>query len=686
MGVPEALFSLKTFIAAALAYYIALRIGLLRPYWAVITCYIVAQPLAGAVLSKALFRLVGTIIGTGIAILLVPALVNLPELLICAIALWLGLCTFLSRLDRTPRSYLFLLAGYSAAIVGLPTVNSPETIFTIASLRVQEITIGIMSAALVHGLVFPQTVTQRLLVRTATILEDAERWTRDALGASSPTMLDLDRRRLALDIHELHQLAVHLPFDTARTTPNVAVLSALQERLSLLLPLVSAVEDRLRQLQSQENNLPGVAVLLEDVRSWLTGLGDVEQDGTVVDGLMARARALEPDGEVRWTWSSALLLSLLDRLAKLVEVHEDCRALRSMLAGTRNGARPHVVEAVAKARTRPMHRDYGEALRAALATAVTVVAGCLLWIESEWPDGASAVVIASIVCALFSNLDNPVPTVTWVLLGTVAAMIVGAVYAFVILPRVTDIVPLIAVLAPAYLVIGTLAARPNSVPFAIGMILTLPGTMGLNASYSTSFDGFCNAALAQSLGVLLAVLALTMVRSPGSEARARQLVRTGWRDLARMAAGRGSVDISDWISQMLDRVGLLTPRLLALGIDAGQPMLDVLADTRVGIAIAELRTFQARAPASAASRAAVVLRSVERHYRGLRSKSAMTPNLALARTIDRAFPRIAATPDFSIRRSALLALTSLRRNLAATLPIGGGSQPSASRPNDSVSR
>ena len=46
-----------------LAYWIALRIGLTRPYWAVTTSYIVAQPLAGAVLSKAVFRLIGTVLG-----------------------------------------------------------------------------------------------------------------------------------------------------------------------------------------------------------------------------------------------------------------------------------------------------------------------------------------------------------------------------------------------------------------------------------------------------------------------------------------------------------------------------------------------------------------------------------------------------------------------------------------------
>ncbi|RZM30908.1 MAG: FUSC family protein, partial [Sphingomonas sp.] len=169
-GGKEALFSVKCLIAAFLAYYIALRIGLTRPYWAVTTSYIVAQPLAGAVLSKAVFRVAGTVLGAAAAVVLVPNLVNAPELLSLGLALWLGLCLYISLLDRTPRAYLFLLAGYTASIIGFPSVTTPGAVFTIAALRVQEITIGILCGSLIHGFVFPQTVTATLLARIDAIL------------------------------------------------------------------------------------------------------------------------------------------------------------------------------------------------------------------------------------------------------------------------------------------------------------------------------------------------------------------------------------------------------------------------------------------------------------------------------------------------------------------------------------
>ena len=75
-------FSLKTFAGAMLALWIALRMGLDQPYWAMATAYIVAQPLTGAMRSKAAYRFYGTLLGAVACIGFIPNLVNAPVLLI----------------------------------------------------------------------------------------------------------------------------------------------------------------------------------------------------------------------------------------------------------------------------------------------------------------------------------------------------------------------------------------------------------------------------------------------------------------------------------------------------------------------------------------------------------------------------------------------------------------------------
>ncbi|HEY1856328.1 FUSC family protein [Acidocella sp.] len=98
----EISFALKTFLGAITALYLAFWLGLDNPYWAMATAYIVANPLTGPMRSKAVYRFIGTFTGGTAAVALVPNLANAPLLLSLALSLWVGLCLYLSLLDRTP--------------------------------------------------------------------------------------------------------------------------------------------------------------------------------------------------------------------------------------------------------------------------------------------------------------------------------------------------------------------------------------------------------------------------------------------------------------------------------------------------------------------------------------------------------------------------------------------------------
>jgi uncharacterized membrane protein YccC len=170
-------------------------------------------------LSKSLYRLLGTFLGGAAAVIFLPAFVNEPLALTLALALWLGLCVYIAQLDRTPRSYIFLLAGYTASTIGFPAVLEPAEIFNIAILRVQEISIAVVAISLVHGAVWPRTVAKQLQGRVTAIVNDSERWSRCALTGSRDPALGRDRRRLARDINDIEELSAHLAFDTARLVP-----------------------------------------------------------------------------------------------------------------------------------------------------------------------------------------------------------------------------------------------------------------------------------------------------------------------------------------------------------------------------------------------------------------------------------------------------------------------------------
>ena len=666
-GVPAALFSLKCLAASMLALFVAFSIGLERPYWAFLTSYIVAQPMAGAVISKALFRIIGTFAGAMFAVAIVPPLVNSPELLSLAMASWLGLCCFVSLLDRTPRSYMFVLAGYTACLIVFPDVDTPQTIFTVASLRVQEILIGIVSGSLVHGVILPGSITSVLLGRVDAILRDAERWSRDAIAVEPVAGLDAERRRLAQDVTELHQMSAHLPFDISRLAPRVRTVRALQDQLSMLLPLGAAVEDRLAELKAANDGMapPQVEALIADIRLWLdTPAPDNATRAVLTQQLIDRCHALEPEARADMGWGDMMRLSLYARLAALVAAHRDCRDLADQMAThSRAAVTPRVAELLEGRRNRELHRDYAGAARGAFAAFMTIAIGCALWIGSGWKDGGSAVMLAGVFLALFAAVDNPLAPLKGFMIGTVAASALGAVYGYAIMPRLDGFGMLALAYAPMLLLLGAMMASPRWMGIALPTLLGLGSPVLLSDHYVSAFGSYINGAVAQIVGIWFAIVMAGLFQSAGVERAIRRTIRAGWADIANRATLMSPPDVRGWINRMLDRIALLAPRLAATRRDSGKPLYDALRDLRTGVAIGELRQLRLDLPVQEGGRLATVLQGVSAHYRRLDPDAPQPAEPALLNDIDAAIDDLAANPRLSIRREAVLGLVSLRRNL-----------------------
>ncbi|WP_313804161.1 FUSC family protein [Sphingobium sp.] len=672
IGWPAALFSLKCFAAAMLALFIALSIGLERPYWAFLTSYIVAQPLAGAVISKAVFRVIGTLTGAIFSVAIVPPLVNAPELLSLAMALWMAGCVFVSLLDRTPRSYMFVLAGYSACLIVFPDVDTPQTIFTVAMLRVQEITIGILCGSLIHGVVFPGSITNLLLARVEAMLRDAERWSHDAIALEPVEGLEQERRRLAQDITELHQMSVHLPFDISRLAPRVRTVRAMQDQLSLLLPLGAAVEDRLAMLSAASGgNVPSdVAALIADARAWIVhpGEGHSGEDRAErtegANALIGRCAALEPLARAEMGWADMMRLSLFARLAALIAAHRDCRDLNDQMAThSRQPVTARVAELLEGRRNRELHRDHAAALRGAFGAFVTVALGCALWIGSGWKDGGSAVMLAGVFLSLFAASDNPLAPLKGFMIGTIAASLLGAVYGYAIMPRLDGFAMLAAAYAPMLLLLGTMMASPRWAGIALPTLLGLGSPVLLSSRYTNAFSSYANGTVAQMVGIWFAIVMAGLLQSAGVERAIRRTVRAGWNDIANRATLMSPPDVRGWINRMLDRIALLAPRLAATRGDSGQLLYDALRDLRTGVAIGELRQLRLDLSASEAAPLTDVLTGVSAHYRGRDPDTPGPAPLALLADIDGAISDLSRNPDAMIRRGAILALVSLRRSL-----------------------
>ena len=661
-----ALFSLKSFAAAIIAYYLALRIGLSQPVWAVTTVFLVSQPLAGQVLSKALFRMLGTLLGASAAVILVPAFVNEPVALSFVLALWLGFCVYVSLLDHTPRSYVFLLAGYTAGIIGFPSVLTPGSIFNTAVLRVQEIGIGIIAATLVHGVIFPRTVTKRLQQQIVETVSGIEQTSRRALAGSRDATLDAERRRLASS-NVIEQLAYHLAFDTARLVPQTGAVRALQDQVSWLLPLSGSVEDRIAECRAQAGGLASeVAALIRRVESWFAeSISGPARDKTAQE-LVAEAERIEETfgAQLRWGWREALLASLLARLAELVRAHRVLRDLQdNILSGGVRGLSIEAARLVVSARGRSLHRDHVLAMRSALGAAVSICAVCAFWIATAWPSGAVAALLMGIACALFASSPQPGAGLRRFYAGFVIGVAVAALYGFVVFPRVTDFVMLAGVIAPFLLLAGSLLTRPSLAQSALGALVGFVNTVGFASTYQSSFQNFINGAIGGIAALGAGVIIVDMFQVIGAKLAFTRLLRAGFRDIAERAVG-GACDTRRWINRMLDRIALIATRSGPSGAHPALPPYDALVGLRVGYLAGEMRGLSSSL-SEGEERNAIdeVLKGLSAHYRSIEPASGAPVGEAVLRAIDRAMAAFLVDSRPERRRRGAILLTGLRRSL-----------------------
>lgn len=660
------LFSAKAFLAAALALGVGMAAGLDRPYWAMASVYIASQPLSGATRSKALFRVLGTLLGAAAAVALVPTLANAPVLLVGAVALWTAVCLGLALLDRTPRSYVFMLAAYSLSIIGLPSVDAPAGVWDVAVARSEEIVVGIVCASLVQTLIFPRHVGPALGERIGAWLAEATGWGLDVLeGRETADTARASRRSLVAGIAELDALAGHLGHDPSVQAQALGSVRLLRSRMLMLLPLLSSLSDRLTALR-QAGPLPRAAEAV--VGRVVARLRRSPADPELEAATAALAPADQRD------WSSMLLVDLSLRLRELVELQSDCEMLhRAILTGCQTAA-PLRYRASLPAPAR-RHQDWVMAAFSGGAAGLAVAITCTLWIQTGWPEGFIAAEMVAVVCCFFATMDDPVPAILGFLRWTVMTLVIDAVYLFAVLPLVHDFVPLLMVLAPPFLIFGVLAARPETAPIGLALAANGATLLSLGNVFSADFGSYLNAAVATVLGMVVGTVVTAIVRSVGAEWSAHRLWRLNWRDMARAAERRGRSDRAAFAALLLDRFATIVPRLRSAAPEAALHQADALAELRIGLNLVDLRA--ARHGLAPAERAAMdtVLDGMARYcwarYRQAGQLGGDAPWVttgALVAAMDAALAQLAQADPAPGRAAGLQGLLGLRRGLAPGAP------------------
>jgi uncharacterized membrane protein YccC len=672
------IFALANTGAVLVALYIAFARDLERPYWAMFTVFIIAKPILGAVRSKAAYRLAGTLMGASMTVFLIPPLVQSPILLCLVLAMWVGLCLFCSLLDRTPRSYALLLAGYTATIIGFSVVNQPETVFDTAVARVEEISLGILCGSLAHSIIFPRNVLREILGQIDSVVAACGRWISEALQTQSPDLLSAERR-LTQIVTELRLQYTHVAFESSDTPRSGRLMRLLQQRVGLLLPVANDLLSAVRTLHAQGALRPAIAEYLQACSAWAACF--MEPQALPPTSLRQQIdTALTRGCSAAGTWQAVVENTVLFRLLELIDLLADIRDLVTALN------HPDTPSTALEDEVRwpdpgkyALTSDPTVAALSAAAAVLAVLIACVLWIQSAWPEGGVAAQFAAIGCSLFATLDRPAKLITSVMVGILLALPLAALYVFAIIPQIDGFPSLAVVLFPVLMLFSLMQTIARLEGTALVLAVGFSGGLALQSSYQANFAAFVNSNTAEVAGLLIAAIINVVFRTIDPLWNAQRIARAGRASVRRLVASDPPMVLAGWTSQMFDRMGLITSRLTTARHDASvEAGIDPLRDLRIGLNLAALRDgIRERV---AADELACVVAAVDASYAIQEPKISgeriyvRIPTARAAKAplpsehIDKALRALTNTPPEQRSPKLLAALTSLRLNFSADPP------------------
>ncbi|OEO23864.1 fusaric acid resistance protein [Pseudomonas sp. J237] len=525
-------FAIKTVLGGLLALWLAMRLGLEEPSWSLMTAFIVAQPLSGMVVQKGLARLVGTLIGTSVSVVFIALFAQTPWLFLGALGLWLALCTAAATMLRSAWSYSFLLSGYTVAIIALPAISVPLTVFDQAVARSTEISLGIVCATLVSAILWPQRVEHQLAQQAQVAWQSGINAARLALNGEVHArrgLLEVLGRLVAVDSQREHAW-----FEGNRGRQRAAALRVLSRDLLGVLRLARGVARQWRQLSAEQ---------ADALQTWRSQVSEVLQQ-TQVEQFQVLAEKLSKEAlEPHW---SAEQQFCLERLALLMHrVQTASESLHAVEVGVAPDDAPEPLS---------WHRDWQTSAVYGARSALAFLLLSAFWIATAWTAASGALLLCAVVCSLFASRDNAAQIGMMFLRGILLAIPVAFVAGELLLPQVTGF-PMLCIVMGAPLFFGALGmANPKIGATATSFCLHFIVLISPQNSMTYDVDYFLNSALAMLIGVGFAVLAFNLVTLRNPVWHGQRLLKAIRADLARLT-NRRLVDAENWFGgRMADRL------------------------------------------------------------------------------------------------------------------------------------
>ena len=539
---PDAVgFAARTTLSVLLAYLVAFAIQLDTASSAGLCVAIVAQPTPGMAMSKARYRVIGTVLGGAVALALVALFPQDRTVLLTAFTLWLGACTFVAALLRDFRSYGAVLCGYTVGIIAVSGIDAPEGALLSTLNRVAAILLGIASAAVVNTLFSQAAAFKGLVAALRERLAAAE-----ALALSALTGQDLPSEPLPAQVGasilalrtDASYAAEELPDGAARSAGARAAIAG-------LLGMLAASRAVATGLQIATD--PAIRRTTDAAAARLRAAGR-----DAVGDAPATPPSLPPEALP----TDPLAAALLDRSEALLRQHALARhGLRTLETG----------EALAMRVRQPVHYDVIGAALSAARTVIAVGLGCVFCVVAGWPGATGLLVQQAAFTALLGMTPNPSAAGVAMGLSLPLPALAAGVIGFLLLPQVSGFVPFALALGPFVFAFALASRHPALARFGPGFLLYLLLLLSPANTESFDFEAFMNNVLVQVMAVLFMVLAFRLVLPVSRRRRLARVAEAIVRQVRGALAGRS--DGHDLIAARC----LAVDRLAQAQVWLGQP-------------------------------------------------------------------------------------------------------------------
>ena len=509
---PTLIYMAKATIAALLAMIISMTFTLSDPRTAIFTTFIVMQPQTGLVFSKSYYRVLGTIAGVIVSLLMVGAFAQEPKWFILFFALWIGITTAAGVKYRNFQSYGFVLAGYTLCIVALPVIEQPMEIFNIATSRFSEVMIGILCATVVSEVLFPRKLSDSLLATERERFENVLASLRDenSLFGAQDTK-DTEVVKFSSGVVGVHAIAVNSAFESATDKRNRLYLEQLNLEFMHLSTTFYSLKNIIGdiELHASPEAVASLKELYTPFAKVLQNMSNLDEESfhqmiTQLKELkeLMHSRLVEYE-ESAFLSAGYLIIRVMDEFFIYANSYIAFYKLKSSGKVTKELSR------VVRFKT---HTDNVLVALAALRGSGVLLVTMAFWILSGWKYGTLTITMSVVIGLLIGTLPRPLDAVMNFLKGAVSAAGMAALYDFYIVPEfTTDVYTLMLVIAPVFAFVGWMTTKPKWSGFSLGFVFLFMSQSAFDLSYKIDPTTFLETTIASLLGVSFAGAAYILV-------------------------------------------------------------------------------------------------------------------------------------------------------------------------------